>query len=142
MSLIQLIYTSAAVKNMSQAELEAILETSVRNNTRDGLTGMLLYHDGSFMQAIEGDEAVVMATFHRIQQDLRHGQVFMIEQRAIPERCFSRFSMGFRKLASSDLSNHPGYAPFFSRNFDPASIGARPGLAISVLQTFASAVAA
>jgi len=142
MPLIQLIYTSAAVRDMSQAELETILETSVRNNTRDGLTGMLLYHDGSFMQAIEGDEAVVMATFHRIQRDPRHSQVFMIEQRAITERCFSRFTMGFRKLAASDLSNHPGYAPFFSRSFDPASIGARQGLAISVLQTFASAVAA
>lgn len=142
MPLIQLIYTSSAMRDMSQADLEEILAKSVSNNTRDGLTGMLLYHDGSFMQAIEGEEAVVMATFHRIQRDPRHGQVFMIEQRDIAERSFSRFTMGFRKLAASDLSNHPGYAPFFSRSFDPASIGARQGLAISVLQTFASAVAA
>ena len=141
MPLIQLIYTSAAVRDMSQADLEAILATSVSNNTRDGLTGMLLYHDGSFMQAIEGEEAVVMATFNRIQRDPRHGHVFMIDQRTVSERAFSRFSMGFRRLVSSDLTNHPGYAPFFSRNFDPASIGAKPGLAISVLQTFASAVA-
>lgn len=142
MRLAQLIYTSAAVRHMSSADLAQILETSVRNNTRDGLSGMLLYHEGSFMQVIEGEETVLMATFHRIQRDARHGHVFMIEQGEIAERSFSHFTMGFRKLTASDLTNHPGYAPFFAPQFDPAAIGARPGLALSVLQTFASAAGA
>lgn len=142
MPLIQLIYTSAAKSDMSQAELETILAKSVVNNTRDGLTGMLLYHEGCFMQAIEGEDAMVMATFERIGRDPRHGHVLMIEQSEITERAFSRFTMGFRRLVSADLAAHPGFTPFFTRGFDPASIGAKPGLALAVLRSFAGAHAA
>jgi hypothetical protein len=141
MSLVQLIYTSSAVRDMTKADIEQILATSVANNTRDGLTGMLLYHDGCFMQAIEGEQEVVMATFYRIQNDTRHSHMLMIDERPITERSFSRFTMGFRRLVSADLASHPGYVPFFSRPFDPASIGARPGLALSVLETFATSMA-
>ncbi|MEM7363377.1 MAG: BLUF domain-containing protein, partial [Pseudomonadota bacterium] len=36
-----------------------------------GVTGMLLYHEGSFLQALEGDRAVVEALYERIEEDPR-----------------------------------------------------------------------
>ena len=53
MKLVQLIYVSAASAEYGPAELDNILDASVRNNPRAGLTGMLLYAAGSFMQVLE-----------------------------------------------------------------------------------------
>lgn len=47
--LVQLIYVSNATHLLSQAELLSILESSVRHNRQQDITGMLLYANGAFM---------------------------------------------------------------------------------------------
>ncbi|WP_295446165.1 BLUF domain-containing protein [uncultured Thiodictyon sp.] len=136
MSLIHLIYVSTAPKELGTAELDRILESSVRHNTPQQVTGMLLYAGGSFMQVLEGEEAAVDETFKRIKQDPRHTNVFEIAREPLTERNFERWSMGFRCLGAHDAASHPGYAPFFARGFDPATIGAHPGLALEMLMDF------
>ena len=59
MPLVQLIYVSSACRELSDEELEHILESSIRHNTQQGITGVLLYTNGRFMQVIEGEEAAI-----------------------------------------------------------------------------------
>ena len=53
MALTELIYVSNLVGE-SEHELGAILESSVRHNQLNGITGMLLYYRGGLMQVLEG----------------------------------------------------------------------------------------
>ena len=55
MSLITLIYGSAAVDPFTEPELIALLEKSRANNQSLGVTGMLVYRDGNFLQVLEGE---------------------------------------------------------------------------------------
>jgi hypothetical protein len=71
-SLISLIYVSRAGEQFGTGELTHILESAVRHNTAQSLTGMLLYSNGNFMHVLEGEEAAVDETYSRIQQDPRH----------------------------------------------------------------------
>ena len=56
-----LVYVSSAVRPFSKSELVELLNVTRDNNSRLGVTGMLLYRDGNFMQVLEGGEPVVRA---------------------------------------------------------------------------------
>lgn len=136
MSLIQLIYVSRAVDELPEEELDAILNSSVRHNKPQGVTGLLLYAKSSFMQVLEGDEAAVDETFGRIRGDRRHTDIYVLDRGPIEARSFDHWHMGFKRLSASDLAAFPDYAPFFQQGFDPTSIGAHPGLALDMLLNF------
>jgi hypothetical protein len=98
----QLLYVSNSVRDFAQAELEDILAVSRRNNAAAGITGMLLYMDGAFLQVLEGEAEPVKQTYARIRQDVRHwGAQTLIDQDA--PRAFAQWSMGFERLAKGRL---------------------------------------
>jgi len=138
MALIQLIYVSTACEELGTVELDRILESAVRHNTAQQVTGMLLYAGGSFMQVLEGEESAVDETLGRLQVDPRHTGLFVLERAPIRARSFARWTMGFKRLDARDAAARPGYAPFFERGFDAGAIGARPGLALEMLTAFGS----
>ncbi|EHR72806.1 acylphosphatase [Burkholderiales bacterium JOSHI_001] len=107
-SLIQCIYASAAAQRMDTADLAALLRTARHHNERLGLTGMLLYADGSFFQVLEGPQDAVDATYARIEADPRHSQVTRIIREPIPRRFFSAWSMGFCQAGSPELAGLAG----------------------------------
>ena len=137
MTLIRLIYVSTARREASTAELDDILASAVRHNEADGVTGMLLYSEGGFMQVLEGEEATVEETFRRVERDPRHTDVFVLERTPVAERSFGRWSMGFRRIGATEAATNAAYAPFFEKGFDARAIGARPGLALDMLTDFA-----
>ncbi|MBK1719365.1 BLUF domain-containing protein [Thiocystis violacea] len=137
MTLIHLIYVSSAREDLSEAELDKILASSVRHNKPQSVTGMLLYSNGSFMQVLEGDAVAVDEVFSRIRDDPRHTAVFVIERAPISERNFDRWSMGFKRLDARDAAAYRDYAPFFEHGFDAAHVGARPSVALEMLINFA-----
>lgn len=98
-----IVYVSHAVGEVSDAELERILEVSRRNNGRDGITGALLHRDGSFMQCLEGEEGVVRAAYERISRDARHGGVLVLMDEPIAERAFPSWSMGHLQPTKSEM---------------------------------------
>lgn len=137
MGLVRVIYVSTADHAVDTSALQDILEASSRNNESSGLTGMLLYAGGSFMQVLEGEEEAVDATLARMRRDPRHSGVLELDRSPIDERAFAHWRMGYRRLEASDVEAHPGYAPFFEHGFDPAALGAKRGVAIELLQEFA-----
>ena len=94
----QLIYLSTASRAMTDVELEEIMAVSVRNNTKLGVTGLLIVKGRTFMQALEGEDAVVDALYRRIEQDPRHYNIMHITAQEISARQFPQWSMGFKNL--------------------------------------------
>jgi hypothetical protein len=137
LALIQHIYVSTARVAADLATLEDILSVSVRNNAPVGITGMLLYAGGTYMQILEGEEEAVNATHLRIERDSRHFGIIVLEHAPIAERSFSQWTMGFRGLGAAEAAESPSFAPFFSEGFDAQVIGATPGVGLSMLQHFA-----
>lgn len=97
-SLIQLIYCSAAQVRFERDQLVALLDVARRKNRRYGVTGMLLFTEGSFFQVLEGPPESVDAIFESISRDDRHDQVTVIIREAVPRRSFEDWTMGFADL--------------------------------------------
>ena len=52
--MISITYVSSAVFKFNEATLLDLVDQCQRNNLRLGVTGILVYSDGNFMQVIEG----------------------------------------------------------------------------------------
>ena len=135
MQLTQLIYVSERLERKASL-LGDILESSVRRNRQNGITGMLLYAEGHFMQVLEGGEAAVLETYQRIWDDTRHHYVTLVHADAVAQRCFERWSMGFRQLEAGDAAAFPQFAPYFEFGFDAQALVAQPGVALDMLKLF------
>jgi len=137
MPLIQLIYISTATQELEDKEIHQILESSVRHNTPQEVTGLLLYSKGSFMQVLEGAEAAVDETMGRIEKDPLHHSILTISRTKIACRDFGQWAMAFRGVTAPNATKWPAYAPFFDHGFDAMRISATPGLALGILRQFA-----
>ena len=84
--------------------IDSILAVSRRNNSRDGLSGGLLFSEGCFVQVLEGPLAAVEAAFERIQCDERHSDVTVVQSGPIAARDFPKWSMAFTGASRQD---HP-----------------------------------
>lgn len=100
--LVSLVYFSHACRRFDDAALLGLLRIARENNARDDVTGMLLYDDGNFIQALEGPRATVERTFARIAKNPEHAGIMTTRVIPIAQRQFGDWSMGF--LTSSALS--------------------------------------
>jgi len=107
----KIIYASQAIKPVNTVSLQAILEKARSRNEQDGVTGFLLYADESFLQILEGEEAVLTATFGRIEKDTRHTGVRLLQRSPITKRRFGAWTMGFDLPDTQSLGTLPGYQP-------------------------------
>ncbi|ETS63445.1 hypothetical protein PaG_01729 [Moesziomyces aphidis] len=97
--LIQMVYTSSArSRHMSTDEVKSILRASRSNNSRLGITGLLLYRDGTFAQFLEGPADAVDALYDSIERDPRHHGVIRVLRQHVTKRDFKQWSMAFRDL--------------------------------------------
>ncbi|OIO69086.1 MAG: blue light sensor protein [Zetaproteobacteria bacterium CG12_big_fil_rev_8_21_14_0_65_55_1124] len=107
--MIRLVYVSLATKPLEEKELLQLLGTCRSNNTEQGITGQMIYTEGTFMQVLEGPQAAVDATFARIKKDTRHHNITLIERVNIDERQFSEWSMGFKSLTREQMQDIEGF---------------------------------
>jgi hypothetical protein len=82
---------------LSTSEIEALLAVSRRNNRRDGVGGLLMYNEGSFLQVLEGEEEKVEACLARIANDATHKRMLRLFQGSVADRLFPEWSMGFAR---------------------------------------------
>lgn len=132
--LVQCIYASAASKPFSSEELENLLSNSRKNNKTQGITGILLYHEQSFFQILEGRVADIERTFRTISDDDRHSNIIKLIEEEIEERSFGDWSMGYPKVSQGDLESIKGLNDFFSRQWSYTTIG--EGRAKILLEAF------
>lgn len=94
--LFQLAYVSLSRLRLDETTLSDILEASQRNNARDEITGILMYHDDIFFQMLEGDRSAVEKCYYgRISGDPRHKSLSLMWTDVVKSRTFSDWAMGY-----------------------------------------------
>lgn len=131
-----LVYVSAAVTWFSNAELHALLDSCRAHNAQAGITGMLLYKDGNFMQALEGEELAVRALHARIVGDLRHRGLVVIDSGPAAHRQFADWRMGFADLTAAPDGLPPGYSRFLDQPLTEQAFAQAPGHCWQLLRLF------
>lgn len=122
MGLHTLLYTSAATHEMNMQEIKEILVSAREFNTKHQITGLLLYHDRTFMQVLEGEQETIHELFDSICDDDRHTSVSLTWEEAISTRTFPDWAMGFRALDEGDTERIQGYSRFFDEEFQNNAI--------------------
>ncbi len=138
MALQSLTYVSSATRDMTEQDIKDILHTSRRNNQARNITGMLLYRNGYFIQALEGEEEDVMELYHRIEQDPRHKNALVVSTDPIEERVFNDWSMGFKNLDNINPDELEGYTDFLQRPFGIEELSRKPSKVKTLLSAFRS----
>jgi len=111
--LLSITYVSSASAEMSEEAIAGILGPSRANNIRNDLTGALLYHRGRFIQILEGPDEMVKLWFGIIEADPRHRNVQKLSEKAIGERQFPEWTMGFRATDQDEAKKLEGFDDFF-----------------------------
>ncbi|MCW5658490.1 MAG: BLUF domain-containing protein [Burkholderiaceae bacterium] len=96
-------YVSSATQLMTVAQLESLLVEARDLNLESGVTGVLLYSDGNFMQYFEGSEESMRVTYERIRASQRHKDIMEILNERIAQRSFPDWQMGFAQATQSEL---------------------------------------
>ena len=92
--LVRLMNASRAIAAITDGHLTAILKASRENNPAEGITGLLCFTDGVFVQMLEGGRNAVNARYKRIVEDPRHREVILLAYAEIAERAFAGWTMG------------------------------------------------
>ena len=67
----RIIYMSTAVGVLRAEELDRIYLRAQAANARAGITGLMLFYEGVFLQVLEGPAAGVTSLLERIRRDRR-----------------------------------------------------------------------
>jgi hypothetical protein len=100
--LIRMIYLSKAVEEQTRQLTETILRTAQAWNAQNGITGVLCWGQGMFLQALEGERAKVTKLYARIHADPRHTDLELIHCESIAERRYAGWSMAHVALVDVD----------------------------------------
>jgi hypothetical protein len=94
--LYQLAYASFSRLPLQETTLSDILGVSRRNNSRDEITGILMYEDRTFFQVLEGEQSAVEDCYYkRILNDPRHCRLSLYWYGLSERRVFSDWAMGY-----------------------------------------------
>jgi len=99
--MIEIIYESRGSFPFGPDDLHAMLAQARQRNEASGVTGVILYDRGVFLQVLEGDAAAVEATFARICRDPRHRNLFVLRRAPIAQHSFADWRMGFLSVSAS-----------------------------------------
>ena len=120
-----LTYQSRAARRLSRGELDELTVQARQRNRSLGITGMLLFDNGRFLQTLEGPPAAVAAVWESIQRDPRHGQLEVLTEHLVSSRLFAGWDLLFycredgkaRSSRDSDLAPHAlaHYVPAIAR---------------------------
>lgn len=137
-----ILYVSQAYRLMSTEEIAKLLETSRRNNIRDGITGLLIYKEwktaerANFLQLLEGPREVVEAAYKKITKDPRHHTIIGLEQGEISHRNFGSWAMGFKNLNTDELKSFPGFKDVDADSFNPDDFSKQIQPALGTMKNF------
>ena len=110
--MVELVYASGACHPFSSKELTELLAKARTNNQALGVSGLLLYHDGSFLQVLEGEEGVTNALFQKIAKDPRHHRCMVVKRSTVASRSFADWSMGFVEVNAAVAKKLDGFSSY------------------------------
>jgi hypothetical protein len=110
---LSIVYSSRAVTEFSDSDLAALLTKSRANNASVGMTGLLLYRDGRFVQLLEGPLTVVRERMEIIRRDPRHDEVEILLEEVLRLPRFPDWTMGYEPVEDARADDVPGYRTTF-----------------------------
>jgi hypothetical protein len=126
--LVRLLYVSRALDPNVNAETDSILDSSRQHNIANGITGILCYGGGIYLQAIEGGRKQVNELYGHIIRDTRHKDVVLLHYEEITERRFGGWTMGKVNLSKLNTSIVLKYSE--TPELDPYSVSGAVSLAL------------
>jgi hypothetical protein len=102
--LVRLLYVSRALDPDASAATDSILAVAREHNMANGITGILCYGGGIYLQAIEGGRNQVNNLYAQIVSDKRHTDVVLLNYEEIAERRFGGWTMGQVNLSKLNTS--------------------------------------
>jgi hypothetical protein len=116
--MIQTAYVSRAAAPMTQEALLSLLQQCLTNNEASGVTGMLLYGNDTFLQVLEGEEAVLDGVVAKIQKDPRHAAIHFLYRKPVERRQYEGWSMDFQRVSAPGLPAGGGLSQFGATDFN------------------------
>jgi len=126
--LVRLMYASRALPNVTQEDLTAILRKSKANNPQSGITGVLCFSQGIFLQVIEGGRGAVNKLYNQVVADPRHTDVELMIYEEIGERRFAGWAMGQVNMARLNPALMLKYSE--TATLDPYSVSGKVSMAL------------
>lgn len=100
----QLFYiSSTSLSFKGKEDIENILNKASSYNNLNGLSGILLYHSGLFLQLLEGEAAEVDQLFSKIFKDPRHNNLTVLFDIEGKERLFTQWNMAYKEVNELDI---------------------------------------
>jgi len=106
-----------ASKTLAALALLALLLQCRTNNAAQGITGMLIYGNGTFLQTLEGDDDVIDRLMEEISKDGRHEDIRLLTRRPIESRQYADWNMGFAQVTDEALKDVDGLKDFAAEDF-------------------------
>lgn len=132
-ALIQLVYVSnATLKTRLNSTITTHIEKQANGyNKQHGITGILCYSNGQFLQCIEGNKLEIVALVHKIFTDKRHNDFKIPLVQRIDKRMFSDWRMRLLFLerwlwslaTKEQATSLSSYLPFTPHNWSAERTG-------------------
>jgi len=132
--MLRVTYLSRETDSFSARGLIELLEHCKNNNPALGVTGMLMYANGTFLQTLEGEAETVEILLAKIERDKRHHGFQVIKRESIDERIYKNWSMGFERLTEAALHDEPALKAFQLDDFNPEFLSAHPSVVENLIQ--------
>jgi Sensors of blue-light using FAD len=104
----QIIYSSEAATPMQADDLLELLDHARRSNAAKGITGVLIYTEGVFLQILEGDKALLQDLMARIRRDVRHESVSVLRESEVPTAIFGSWKMAYVSATPKQVAKWAG----------------------------------
>lgn len=101
-SLSSIIYISSATTLVLQSDIDFLLQNAVQRNLNNGISGILIHKDQSFLQIIEGDTTKIKNLYTKIENDRRHHHIFKLRETNIMQRIFKGYRSSFSVIQDQD----------------------------------------
>lgn len=100
-----LLYVSQATTPLEKETHLALREKAVLQASQEGITGLLLFRQGFFLQYLEGTGPTLHELFRQIRGTYRHFNVRILSEGSLQERLFSDWSARWVKTSPHSVSS-------------------------------------
>jgi len=93
--LYHLTYRSIAIPEITIEQIEEILKTARNFNSKNDVTGCLIFSKGYFIQLLEGSKDTIYELMDSIDIDKRHTNIDILSEGETDERLFETWHMAY-----------------------------------------------
>ncbi len=92
-----LTYRSIAIPEITIEDIEEILKTARNFNSKNDVSGCLVFSKGYFIQLLEGSKDIIKELMDHIDADKRHTDIDILSEGEAKQRIFETWDMAYLK---------------------------------------------